>query len=489
MNRTDPPNGKCRTRKMSRRRTKRANPIAAGLCLAVAFSLLFPVKAWGVSGTLWRLTGLAAVVVGIWLAWRNRRRIWAHIVQRHRDAAARAAAAAAALARAETVRRLVRESTDDQGRTLITIRKAAESLGLEGKGRYGPAESRRFGETFEECGYCLEPDARLTERGYAGDEVVTAFPRATDAQTTTTRYAAAACMLRLGLVVAAADGHVHPDELAALLGDLEGMFELNDHERRRLEALRTLVTATGPDLAGLSRMAKTLNVEHREAIAKLLLVLAAKDGVVTREEIQAIRKCYKTLGFAQTEIGHALNALRAYQSDEKPVTVRPGTAGAAGEAIPAPAQKPVLTLNRAAIAQIMADTRDVARMLAEAMNAGEQPAQAPFSTPFVAPAAAEAAAAATAPTVTATASAAAAASPAAQAEVDPTLPARFAGFYQILISRKEWDVKDISDMARQQGLMLNGALDALNEWAAQKHGGQLFVEDGPKLYVEQAYLS
>jgi uncharacterized tellurite resistance protein B-like protein len=385
----------------------------------------------------------------------------------------------------DAVCRLVQESTDDEGRTLVAIRKLAKVLCWEIKDRCSLSESTWISQTLEECGYCLEPDARLTKIAYKPDEVVTAFLRMTDLHTTTSRYAAAACMLRFGLAVASADGHMAEDELSVLMHDLEQMFDLNEHEHRRLTALRTLICATSPDLAGLSQMTKMLQPEHREAIGKLLLVLAAKDGEVTKEEIRAIRKCYKTLGFAQAEIGHALASLKAYQADEEPVTIRPGIAPSAGEAIPAPKGRAVLKLNRAAIAQIMADTREVAQMLADAMSSGEQPGQVPFSTPFVPPSSVPTPSVVTAmpsgdQTQTATAD--------GLTEV-AVPPQRYASLYQLLISKQEWDVKEIDGVARQQGLMLSGAIDALNEWAAEKYGGQLFVEDGGKIIVERAYLN
>ena len=385
--------------------------------------------------------------------------------------------------------RLVQECTDEEGRTVIQVPHLAALLRLAQKERYTPTESAQIASVVEGVGYCLEPDARLTRRAYKRDEVLTAFLRMTDLQTTTARYAAAACMLRFGMVVASADGQVHPDELTVLLQDLDQMFELNDHERRRLGALRTLITATGPDLASLSQMAKLLKPEQREAIGKLLLVLAAKDGEVTKEEVQAIRKCYKRLGFAQAEIGLALNALRAYQSGEEPVTIRPEAAAVAGEAIPRPAAEKVLRLNRAAIAQIMADTREVAQMLAEAMNAGEQPGQAPFGTPFVPPYATAAASGLAPPQSWQSQAVLVQPDSAAGATAKPTLPARYASFYHLLVSKQEWDLSEVDGLARQQGLMLSGAIDALNEWAAEEYGGQLFIEDGARLYVERTYLS
>lgn len=391
---------------------------------------------------------------------------------------------------------LIQECTDDEGNTLIPVSKLAPLFQFPQKDRYTPTESAKFASVIEDVGYCLEPDTRLIKRSYKGSETITAFLRMTDQQTTTSRYTAAACMLRFGMVVAAADGEVLPDELTILLHDLEHMFDLNDHERRRLSALRTLIAATGPDLASLSQMAKILNPSQREAIGKLLLVLAASDGVVTKEEVQAIRKCYQKLGFAQTEIGHAISSLRAYQNEEEPVTIYQGTSATAGEAIPAEKQRPVLKLDRAAIAQIMDDTREVAQMLADAMSKEDKQVGATaFSTAVAVP---------DIPLEPTSVSKVAIEdtiipNPSqyipsdvtdSQNEVNtPPIPAHYENFYQILLKKEEWDLQEINTLAREQGLMLSGAIDALNEWAAEKYGGQLFIEDGPKLYVESSYLN
>jgi uncharacterized tellurite resistance protein B-like protein len=394
----------------------------------------------------------------------------------------------------DAVCKLIQECTDEAGRTLIPVSKLAALCHVEHMERYTPTESTRICRTVEYVGYCLEPDARLSGRTYRNDDVVTAFLKTTDEDTYMARYRAAACMLRFGMIVATADGQVHPDEMTVLLQDLEQMFELNGYERRRLEVLRTLIMATGPDWAGLSQLAKFLKPEQREAIAKLLLALAAKDGEITRDEIKAIRTCYKTLGFDQTDIGHALSSLRISEQDEEPVTVRPGTAFTVGEAIPVQPRKPVmLRLNRASIARIMADTQDVARMLAEAMHTDGELRQTSFAEPFVSLHLAAMLPALPPPEASDTSvqpQPAASLGTYTHDEVaTPALPPRYTNFYQLLISKQEWDLKEIDGLARRQGLMLNGTIDALNEWAAAKYGGQLFVEDGPRLYVEQAYLS
>ena len=413
--------------------------------------------------------------------------------------------------------KLVSESTDDEGNTLIPVGKLASLMGYGNKERLTVSESATLCRTVQHIGYCLEPDARLAGRAYRTGETVTAFLNTVDAVTSPDRYRVASVMLRFGLTVAAADGNIAEDKLAVIVQDIERLLGLNDHERKRLDALLTLLTATG--VGDLPKVAKVLRPEQVQAVSLMLLALAARDGIVTQEEIDAIKKCDKALGLSRDEIEKTIDSLRGkgQQPDNEPVTVQASVAGAFGEQIPAPKKKaePVLRLNRAAIAQIMQDTQEVAKMLADAMNAGEAEhvGKEPFTTPFVeveqhsqesAPEnpSPSTTTTATAPTTTAVTTPAAvpatsqapAASPPSEpvkkdsTALDPTPPQRYAAFYQILISRTEWDIKEIDGLARQQSLMLSGAIDALNEWAAGKYGGQLFVEDGAKLLIEQAYL-
>jgi uncharacterized tellurite resistance protein B-like protein len=301
-------------------------------------------------------------------------------------------------------------------------------------------------------------------------------------------------MLRLGLVASSADGDASADEMVLVTRTIEEMFQLNDEEQRRLESLRSLLLSEGADTTGLASVAKVLSPEQRQAVAKLLLLVVARDGVVTKQEVRALRKCYSLLGFSKVESEQALTTIESYRTDE-PVTVQAGAPGAAGEAIPAPLAEG-LRLNRAAIEAIMRDTQEVAKLLAEAMITSQDREAAEVST-------------APAPSATATAVAEAEPDVPEQAEqvqgvrlvpdaftgplvvqtADPTLPQRYAAFYQMLITRDEWPRAELEALARQHGLMLGGAIDALNDWAFEKFGGQLFVDDGARFLVQREYLN
>lgn len=391
----------------------------------------------------------------------------------------------------DAVNELILKETRDDGRTLVSVTKLAAAIGDENVDRFTPGKARRICEIAGHVGYCVEPDARLTGKGYRGEEVVALFLRMTDDEADPTRYAAASCMLRAGMAMAAADGEVHPSETALLMQQLRQAFELSEEELRRLESLRVLLEQDPSDLGNFGRAAKALPLDQRRAIGRLLMALAAADGVVTNDEVRALRRAYSSMGLDKAEADEAVAALTDKAEKDEPPTVQPGTYDvASGEAIPAPPTKtpqPVgLMLNRAAIASIMNDTREVAQMLAAAMQAD----------------ACDQDSATTAEASTATASAASAKPVAVQPDVidaagssdtvvttDPTLPARYAKFYELLLVRGDWAVAEAEATARQHGHMLSGAIETLNEWSCERYGGPLFVEDGDRLIVERELLN
>jgi hypothetical protein len=68
------------------------------------------------------------------------------------------------------------------------------------------------------------------------------------------------------------------------------------------------------------------------------------------------------------------------------------------------------------------------------------------------------------------------------------LPQRYAVLYELLIAQSEWTMLEAEVLARKQGLMLSGAIEAINDWSFEVHGGPLFIEEPDRLVVETALL-
>jgi uncharacterized tellurite resistance protein B-like protein len=378
---------------------------------------------------------------------------------------------------------LVNELVDQTGIARIPANRVAAALGFASE-KLTPSKSRKLCTIASDIGYCIEPDANLMGKGYRNDESLAVFLKTSEQSASPTRYRAAACMLSFGLSVAYADGGAAEQEVTLLMQQIQRFMDLNDEEARRLHALQTLLTADPEGPERLPRLGKEVSEIHREAIGKVLLAVVAADGVVTPAELRAVRKCYTKLGFTQNEIETAMETLAPAPEDDL-VTVEPGGTRAGGEAIPLPPtqsarQKVGLKLNRSSIDAILRDTREVAELLAQAMVTEETASTEPEAPPS--------------PIEPKKSMVEVQVQPrpnreAAVTTSDLSLPARYASFYQVLISKGEWPLDEIELLARQHGHMLSGAVEALNDWAFERLGGQLFIEDGDRLTVEKSLMS
>lgn len=329
------------------------------------------------------------------------------------------------------------------------------------------ARDHRFAEMLSDLGYGIEPDARITGKGYDGGDKVAIFQDSTTSQTEPDRYALASCMLSVGIALAGADGTIHPEEVAHLNQQLLGSFELNESETRRLAARRGLMLESGIDVADVSTALRKLDAAHRALMSRLILSIVAADGVITDPELKALRRLFTSLGFSKQETEEAIRSVTSAPGPtDEPVEVAAGVQGDSGEVIPANASTtpPALRLDRVAIAAIMRDTHEVAQMLAEAMNLETiETSPEPVPEDIL--------------------------SNTQSSIVDPSVPARYASFYQVVVTRPSWSQSELAALAKQHGLMLAGAVDAINDWSTERHGGPLLYEDGAHYTLEVAYLN
>lgn len=377
---------------------------------------------------------------------------------------------------ASSVQAIVVDGSRDGQECLVAAGQLAGMLRLQKRLKLTAAQSRRVAETVESAGYSVEPDTRMTGRAYGWDDRVAVFLRTDDTEPDTGRYLGASCMLYLAMVVAEADGTVDDKELRCLTQRVEASFHLPEHERRRLEALMALLRTTRSDIGSVARrVEQSLSLEARQAVGRLIVAVAGANGVIDRAELTALRKCYRALGLGPDLLEQTLAALSPASGDGL-VTVQPGRPPARGEAIQAPAELR-LVLDRAAITAIMAETQEVAKLLADAMIVEDEEQSSSSSITVVdhAPATLSGEAASS--------------STVRSADSGGAPPSRYAAFYSALVARGDWPQAEASNLARQHGLMLAGAIEAINEWAIDELGGPLLDETDGKILVDQSLIA
>ena len=375
--------------------------------------------------------------------------------------------------------RIVEASKVVLGFTVVLASELAVLIGLNKPQKLTAAQCRKLSQIAEHVGYCLEPDPYQTGKSWKVDQRIAVFLTVSDTPVEGSRYNGAACMLQIGVAIANADGAIGDGAMTELTQRIATAFDLNDSEQRRLQAMGAILIGGEVELSAVARMVKGLPPAQREKMATLTIAIASADGIITANELRILRRVYNNLGFATNEIDRAVTALR---KDDEPTTVVRGHVGVLGEKIQLPSDSAtkVLQLNHAAIAEIMKDTREVTEMLAAAMSVTEDEQQdriASSQSPNASKVVDTGNVAGNRPDASA-----------GRFEQSQSLPDRYVTLYEVLVSRAEWSMTDAEAIARHHGLMLSGAVEAINEWSFESLGGPVFIEETDRLIVETALL-
>jgi tellurite resistance protein len=321
----------------------------------------------------------------------------------------------------------------------------------EGAEKLTKKEATLLSQLVEKLGYGIEPDPRFGGTGLRRGIPAVIFPVGDgDPRAPSAAYAAATLVLRLMTAVAAADGTVSSEEEALLESKVYGVEELYPGERARLRAHLSWLTRSDLRLGGSQKDIASLSDVEREAIATIVVALAVVDGDIDPEEVKTLQRIFSLLGLDPQGVYPKLHA--ASSGEEAPgahldtPTEERASAGQNG----APARK---GLDRAAIDAKIEETAAVSALLAgiftDQEEAEEEKATAPG--PVELP----------------------------QSCGIPGLSAGESAFAVALFGRGSWSRAEVEELAADHQLMVDGALEAVNEAAFELCGGPLSEGDEP----------
>ena len=136
-----------------------------------------------------------------------------------------------------------------------------------------------------------------------------------------------------------------------------------------------------------------------------------------------------------------------------------------------------LRLDMNAIAQIIGETREVSRLLQEAMGDAEPPSQS--TTAKRVDTSAQVDSVSTDDVV--------------EDEIETPLcqfnglPMRYHGFLEKVLEQSTWNANQLELLARENGQMLSGVVEAINEWSYEKFEDWL-IEEGPEYHIHNEIL-
>ncbi len=285
-------------------------------------------------------------------------------------------------------------------------------------------ESRKIG---------MEPDVLGGARHPKPTDPVVLYqtPPADAASHAVPAYQAAQLTLQLASAVAAADGEMCNQELDHLQEEIQSWGHFTPYLKARLVAHVHLLKAAPVSLTGLKKKLEPLAASVKETIAAFMATVAQSDGTVSPAEVKMLEKIYKALGVDAKKVFSDIHAVA--------VGSRPGT-----ELVSA-AEETGFRLDPARIAALQSDTEQVSKLLAGIFT--EEPV-AEEST---------------------------AAESESESEDLPQatgilgLDETHAAFARLLLSRPAWTRDELQDVSADLALMLDGALERINDAAFDAH--------------------
>ena len=294
----------------------------------------------------------------------------------------------------------------------------------------------------ESLGIAMEPDVLGSAAKPKAEDKVILFPLPIGEANhrESPAYQAALLTLQLASAVASADGEFGESEARHLQSQIQAWTHLTPGHQQRLSVHLKLLVATPVSLTSLKKRLDPLPTASKEAIAAFMATVAQADGIVSPTEVKVLEKVYKTLGVDSKKVFSDVHAA-ASGTSSAPATTKEADGG--------------FKLDQARIAALQKDTEKVSKLLAVIFTEEVQ------NTPEPAPVVAE-----------------------TSTEPEPApgflrLDAAHSSFARTLLSRPQWTRQELLDIAEDLDLMLDGALERINEASYDAHDLPLTVGDDP----------
>ena len=337
------------------------------------------------------------------------------------------------------------------GPGLIETATMYKILGEALPAQIGKKDAENLASFVEKLGFGLIPDIRYYGTKPDKNAQIVVFPHGHGIDFKPSgEFRLVGTMLRLGALISQSDGSVSPHEESLLKKLIQDNRELTGIEKDSLLAYLYWCLYTQQGAAGLKQKMAELDSSTKVLVGRILISTAHADGYIDPNEVKQLEKMYAALGLDKSQVTSDLHAMA---SADGPVTVALRDQEPV-HTIPQPQSAvPIFSLNDELIRIREQETQQVRKVLENI-----------FSEQTEEPAPAE-----------------------SQADTVENPLAGLDQAHQMLLSRlmeqEYWERPAVYEICKEFGLMLDGALEVLNEWAFTNTNAPL-VEDGEPIFVD-----
>jgi uncharacterized tellurite resistance protein B-like protein len=300
----------------------------------------------------------------------------------------------------------------------------------------------------------MEPDVLAgARRPRPGDSVVL-FPLLGEREfgPRTARFQTASLTVSLSSCLALTDGVASASELQATEERIATWTYLSADQQMRLRAKYRVGLRRPASLTALKKKLSALSQEQRLEVVLAVSHLAKADGVVSTAKVQFLEQLYRVLKLdPQSVYQHLYSTPSNATHIGRPSLCVEGTA--------TNSQK--ITLDRERISQLQRETELVSALLGDAFDEEESDIAvvAQGSVNFASP------------------------SEFAAVPLLPGLSSSHNAFLTLLLTRAEWSRAELEAAAAERQIILDGAMENINDAALDAFGAMLFDGDDP-IYVQ-----
>lgn len=281
----------------------------------------------------------------------------------------------------------------------------------------------------------IAPDQRFHLTKFKADGNIVLFsPAPGDFFEPTPAFHQAMLALRLGAMVATVDKNVVHDEELTLRRLIEHDDKLSPTEKNSLSAYLTWRLNSPANTVGLSTRIESLSTQQIEFLKQFIISIALADGKVDAAEIKQIEKLYTALGLDKSSVTSDIHNF---------TTTRKQTSTLGNNQ-----NKDVFQLDEDALAIHETDTSDARTMLENIFAVDNEPEQ--IGIPSV---------------------------------QESDLEANHKALFDTLITKAVWTRKEVHELCSKLNLMVEGAIETINDWAYEKVEAPVLDDDGD-IYVD-----
>jgi tellurite resistance protein len=318
----------------------------------------------------------------------------------------------------------------------------------------GKKDAENLSSLLESIGFGIAPDMRFHNIKPVTDGKVLIFPQETVPQPSKS-YSLMSVIIRLGAIVSQIDEEVTQSEESTLQDFIQGNADLSPLEKTSLHAFLYWALRTPQSVSGMKQKLSDASPVEKKAISRILISVVLADGRIDPREVKQVEKLYATLGLDKDQV---ISDIHNLSFATEPVTVGQREAEASFT-IPKPAtgvESKRFSLNDALIRIREEETQQVKSLLEDIFTEKEDENLEATSVPG-----------------------------AGTIKVTPisALDQAHLNLFNFLISKEKWDRETLHDKCREMGLMIDGAMEVLNEWSFTYANAPL-IEDGDPVFID-----